>query len=167
MQIRNNILKIVLVSLLALGFSACDDNESSSTINSEKKVRLPKPEWDSRLSNIEPDTGKWFQLADDDERAAFNIGNTYSIKIKDYKKAIEWYLYSDSIKTINQNLVNMGITFEDIKDYDNAIKYYKKAYTNNDKEVANGLGLVYKNYLKDYKNAEIWFKKAIERALMQ
>ncbi|WP_153802250.1 hypothetical protein [Arcobacter venerupis] len=40
MQIRNNILKIVLVSLLALGFSACDDNESSSKTNSEKKIKL-------------------------------------------------------------------------------------------------------------------------------
>ncbi|WP_419767543.1 hypothetical protein [Arcobacter sp.] len=85
MKIRNNIIKIVLVSLLALGFSACDDNESSSTINSEKKVRLPKPEWEDRLTNYR-DTGKWFQLADDDEIAAYNIANIYSEKIKDEKK---------------------------------------------------------------------------------
>jgi uncharacterized protein len=162
MKIRNNILKIVLVSLLALGFSACDDNESSSTINSEKKIRLSKPEWEDRLTNYK-DTGMWYQLADDDEKAASNIGIIYSDKIKDYKKAIEWYLYSDSIKTNNQNLVNMGITFKDIKDYDNSIKYYKKAYENNSNEAANGLGLLYETILHDYNNAEIWYKKAIKR----
>ena len=163
MKIKSKILKIVLTSLLVLSFSACDDKKDDITkISSEKKVKLPKPEWEDRLTNYK-DTGVWYQQADDDEIAAYNIANTYSEKIKDNKKAIEWYLYSDSIKTNNKNLVNMGITFQDIKDYDNAIKYYKKAYIYNDKEAANGLGLVYKNYLKDYKNAEIWFKKAIER----
>jgi uncharacterized protein len=164
MQIRNNILKIVLVSLLALGFSACDDNESSSTINSEKKVRLPKPEWDSRLSNIEPDTGKWFQLADDNEKAAINIGIIYRDKLKDYKKAIKWYIYANSINTNADNLFGLALAYDDMKDYDNAIKYYKESFNLKYKEeTINNLSLLYKQNLKDYKNAEFWYKKGIER----
>ena len=163
MQIKNNILKIVLVSLLTLGFTACDDNESSSMISSEKKVKLPKPEWDSRLSDVEPDTGKWFQLANDDEIAAYNIANTYRQDLKDNKKAIEWYLYSDSIKTINQNLVNMASSYKDLKNYDMAIKYYTQAYLAGDKKAAEGLALLYEINLNDYKKAENWYKKAIER----
>jgi uncharacterized protein len=162
MKIRNNIIKIVLVSLLALGFSACDDNESSSKINSEKKVRLPKPEWDSRLSNIEPDTGKWFQLADDDEIAAYNIGVIYSDKIKDYNKAIGWYLYSDSIKTNSNNLFNLALTYEYIKDYDKAINYYKRSYDLNNFDAPTNLGILYIE-LKNYAEAEHWLKKGIER----
>lgn len=156
MKIKNNILKIVLVSLLALGFNACDDN-------SEKKVKFPKPEWDNRLSDVEPKSGKWFQLADEDEKAAFNIGNTYSIKLKNYKKAIEWYLYSDSIKINSDNLLNLANTYEDLKQYEDAIKYMKKSFQLGKNEAAYNLGLIYSKKLNDYKNAEIWFKKAIER----
>lgn len=163
MKIRNNILKIVLVSLLALGFSACDDNESSSKINSEKKVRLPKPEWDSRLSNVEPDSGKWFQLADDDEIAASNIGVIYSDKIKDYKKAIEWYLYSDSIKTDAGTLLGLATSYEDIKNYETSVKYYKKSFELGNKDSAYNLALLYQDILKDNKNSEVWYKKGIER----
>ena len=163
MKIKNNILKIVLVSLLALSFSACDDNESSSKmISSEKKVRLPKPEWEDRLTNYK-DTGKWFQLADDDERAAFNIGNTYSDKIKDYEKAIEWYLYSDSIKTDASNLFNLALNYDENKNYNSAIKYYKKAFLLGKTKSAHNLGLLYEEVLKDNQNAVKWYKKAIER----
>lgn len=163
MQIKNNIFKIILISLLALGFTACNDNESSNKIKSEKKVKLPKPAWDSRLANVEPNTGKWYQLADNDEIAAYNIGNTYRQDIKDYKKSIEWYLYSDSIKTINQNLVNMASSYKDLGNYDKAIKYYKQAYLLNDIKGAKGLALLYEINLKDYKKAENWYKKAIAR----
>jgi uncharacterized protein len=157
MKIRNNILKIVLVSLLALGFSACDDNESSSTINSEKKVRLPKPEWEDRLTNYK-DTVKWYSLADDDEIAAYNIGN-----IKDYKKAIEWYLYSDFIKTNSDNLLNLANTYEDLKEYENAIKYMKQSFKLGENDAAYNLALLYQDILKDNKNSEVWYKKGIER----
>ncbi|PLY06581.1 MAG: sel1 repeat family protein [Arcobacter sp.] len=161
MQIKNNILKIVLVSLLALSFSSCDDNESSSTINSEKKVRLPKPEWEDRLTNYK-DTGKWFQLADDDEIAAYNIGVIYSEKIKDYNKAIEWYLYSDSINSNGDNLFNIGLIYNESKKYEKAIFYYKKSFSLGIYKSALNLGNIYQD-LKDYSSAELWYKKAIER----
>ena len=162
MKIRNNILKIVLVSLLALGFSACDDNESSSMISSEKKVKLPKPEWDNRLSNVEPDTGMWYQLAADDEIAAYNIGVVYSDKIKDYKKAIEWYLYSDSINSNGNNLFNIGLIYNESKKYEKAVFYYKKSFSLGIYKSALNLGNIYQD-LKDYQSAELWYKKAIER----
>lgn len=162
MKIRNNIFKIVLVSLLTLGFTACNDNESSRKINSEKKVRLPKPEWEDRLTNYK-DTGKWFQLADNDEIAASNIGVVYSKEIKDYKKAIEWYLYSDSIKTDAGTLLGLANLYEDIKNYETSVRYYKKSFELGNKDSAYNLALLYKNILKNYVNSEIWYKKGIER----
>ena len=161
MQIKNNILKTVLVSLLALGFTACDDNESSSNINSEKKVRLPKPEWEDRLTNYK-DTEKWFQLADDDEIAAYNIGVIYNEKIKDYNKAIKWYLYSDSINSNGDNLFNIGLIYNKSNKYEKAIFYYKKSFSLGIYKSALNLGNVYQD-LKDYPSAELWYKKAIER----
>ncbi|RWS48379.1 hypothetical protein CKA56_14150 [Arcobacter venerupis] len=160
MQIRSNILKIVLVSLLALGFSACDDNESSSKINSEKKVRLPKPEWENRLTNYK-NTIEWYSLADD-EIAAYNIGVIYNKKIKDYKKAIEWYLYSNSIKENADNLLGLASSYESIKDYDNAIYYNKKSFLLGNNNAAHNLGVLYED-LEDYEKAKVWYKKAIER----
>ena len=164
MKIKNKILKIVLSSLLVLSFSACDDKKDDiSKISSEKKVKLPKPKWDSRLSNIEPDTGMWYQQADDNEIAASNIGVIYSDKIKDYKKAIEWYLYSNSIKTDSTNLFNLALNYYENKDYDMAIKFYEKAFLLGKTKSAHNLGLIYEEVLKNYQNATKWYKMAIER----
>jgi len=162
MQIKNNIFKIILISLLALGFTACNDNESSNKIKSEKKVKLPKPEWDNRLTNYK-NTIEWYQLADDDEIAASNIGVVYSKEIKDYKKAIEWYLYSDSIKTDAGTLLGLATSYEDIKNYETSIKYYKKSFELGNKNSAYNLALLYEDILKDDKNSEIWYKKGIEK----
>ena len=174
----NKAFKLILLCVLSLFLLSCDSKNnqdkntqdknftsfnSKNNIKEEKKIKLPKPKWDYRLSDVDANTGLWFQQANDSEIAAYNIGNTYRKQIKDYKKAIQWYLYSHSIKINNKNLGNLGITYQDIKDYTNAIKYLKIAYMNNDKESANGIGLIYKNNLKDYPNAEIWYKKAIKR----
>jgi len=163
MKIKSKILKIVLTSLLVLSFSACDDKKDDiSKISSEKKVKLPKPEWEDRLTNYK-NTGVWYQQADDDEIAAYNIANIYRQDLNDNKKAIEWYLYSNSIKRNNQNLVNMASSYKDIEDYENSIKFYTEAYLHGDKKAADGLGLLYEINLNDYKIAESWYKKAIER----
>lgn len=163
---QKQLIKALLVSLLTLRFTACNDNESSSTINSEKKVRLSKPEWEDRLTNYK-DAGKWFQLADDDEIAAYNVGVIYSDKIKDYKKAIEWYLYSDSIKINIENLLNLANTYDEIKDYKNAIEYYKKTFSLGDPYASYNLALLFRKKIKDYNNAKIWYKKGIERVSPQ
>lgn len=159
---KSNILKIVLTSLLVLGFSSCDNNKDDiNKINSERKVKLPKPVWEDRLTNYK-NTGIWYQQADEDEKAAYNIANTYSEKIKDFKKAIEWYLYSDSIKTDATNLFNLALNYDENKDYINAIEYYKKAFLLGNLSSANNLAGVFEN-IKKYKKAEEWYKKAIER----
>ncbi len=164
MKIKSNILKIVLASLLVIGFSACNDNkDSANKISTEKKVKLPKPEWDSRLSNVEPNTGMWYQQADDNEKAASNIGIIYSDRIKDNKKAIEWYLYSDSIKTNGDNFFNLAQTYKENKDYKISAKYYKKAFNMGSVKSANNLGLLNERKLRNFKESAFWYKKAIER----
>ena len=172
----NKSFKLILLCVLSLFLLSCDSKNnqdkntqdknftsfnSKNNIKEEKKVKLPKPKWDTRLQDYKG-TFEWFYQANDSEQAAYNIGNTYRKQIKDYKKAIQWYLYSHSIKTNSANLGNLGITYQDIKDYTNAIKYYKQAFNLGNKKSANNLGGLLQN-IKDYKNAEIWYKKAIQK----
>ena len=164
MIIKNKLIQIALIAIFAFNFTACEDKkEFKDTLGIEKenKKKLPKPEWDTRLQNYD-NTNIWFQEADENEIAASNIGVIYSNEIKDDNYAIKWYLYSDSIKNDADNLFYMALSYEDIRDYNNAIKYFKKSFELNRVDSATNLGNIYQD-LKDYKNSEIWYKKGIEK----
>lgn len=47
--------------------------------------------------------------------------------------------------------------------YSEELKDYNKAYLAGDKKAAEGLALLYEINLNDYKKAESWYKKAIDR----
>ncbi|WP_324172393.1 tetratricopeptide repeat protein [Sulfurimonas sp.] len=51
---------------------------------------------------------------------------------------------------------------EVLKDYPNAIKWYKKAIQKGDVDAINNLAILYKEQ-KDYPNAIKWYKKAIKK----
>jgi tetratricopeptide (TPR) repeat protein len=162
---KNRLIQIVLTGILALSFIACEDKkEFKDTLGIEKevKVKLPKPEWDTRLQNYD-DTGVWFQEADDNEIAAYNIGVIYAQKLKDYNNAIIWYLYSDSIKSDKDNLFNMANSYRNLKKYNKSIENFKKSYKKGKVKAASNLAYLYKINLKDYKKSEEWYKIAIER----
>ncbi len=89
--------------------------------------------YDARLNSY-PDAKSYYDNAiKGDATAAFNLGYVYQTKLEDSSKAIEWY---------------------------------KKAYGMGDEEVssdtASNLGRLYKD-LKQYKKAEIWYKKSIAK----
>jgi tetratricopeptide (TPR) repeat protein len=160
------IVNILLTTIISLSFIACEDKkEFKDTLGIEKevKVKLEKPKWERRLILADERTEDWFEDADYSEVAATNIGAVYAQNLKDYDKAIKWYLYSNSIKTNSNNLFNIGISYSNIKNYDESIKYYKESFNLGNNKSASNLGLIYKNVFKDYNNAEFWYKKAIER----
>lgn len=151
MNIKRNILKSILIGVISFSLTACDDRKDKVvelTKEKEKKVKLPKPEWDSRLSAVELDAGEWYQLANDDDAAAYNIGNVYFKKLKDHKNALRWYLYSNYIKPNPDTFINMGLVYEDLNNSNKALKSYTKAYLLKDKDAGSYIGLLLKKQKK-------------------
>ncbi|WP_044419201.1 tetratricopeptide repeat protein [Halarcobacter anaerophilus] len=188
------LIKISLISLLTISFTAC-----SSEKKEEVKNTLPIPQWDKKAEQkVNGYIGNWHE-AKKDPKAATKIGYAYSEELQDYKKAIEWYKYSNSIKPLPEtsnyacyayqqlkeyneaikwckNAIELGSSdaffrlgkvYELNKDYDKALTYYKKSFENtNDLMALSNLGSVYYD-MKDYKNSEIYFKKAIEKGNLE
>ncbi|PHO09070.1 hypothetical protein CPG37_11520 [Malaciobacter canalis] len=83
-------------------------------------------------------------------------------KLKRYDEAISWCKKAIDLKW-DKALPLLATVYEDNKKYDEAIKYYKQSYNKTkDGLSANNLGYLYSSKIKDYKEAEKWYKKAIE-----
>ncbi|WP_044419204.1 tetratricopeptide repeat protein [Halarcobacter anaerophilus] len=188
------IVKLLIIGIISISFIACEDKKIE-----EKEVKftpsLPMPEWDDKADKEITKYWSNWNNAKKDPKAAIKIGYAYSEELKDYKKAIEWYKYSNSIKPLPEtsnyacyayqqlkeyneaikwckNAIELGSSdaffrlgkvYELNKNFDDAISFYKKSFneTKNDM-AANNLGLIYSLELKDFNNAEKWFKNAIK-----
>ena len=86
-------------------------------------------------------------------------------RLKHYSGAVEW---ERDAKTNAVSAYNLGYTYQtQIKDYEKAIYWYKKAYElDKNNEAANNLGYLYDD-LKDYKEAIKWYKRAVEKGHVQ
>ena len=107
---------------------------------------------------------QWFRYAD--SMVSFGENSyfaCYSLnKLKKYDEAISWCK-----KAVDQNwdkaYTLLGTVYEDKQDYKQAIKEYEIAYTKtNSGMAANNLGYLYSIKLKNYEEAEKWYKKAIK-----
>ena len=157
------IVNILLTTVISLSFIACEDKKEFKDTLKIEKVKLEKPKWERKLILADDRTEEWYKDADYSEVAAYNIANTYSTKLKANYKAIEWYLYSDSIKKSIKNSVNLAITYEDLKQYNKALFWYKNSYDNGNVEGATASARLYKNYLNNIKESELWYQKAITK----
>ncbi|PHO14501.1 hypothetical protein CPH92_11880 [Malaciobacter marinus] len=82
-------------------------------------------------------------------------------KLKRYDEAISWCKKAIDLKW-DKALPLLATVYEDNKRYYEAIKYYKQSYNKTkDGLSANNLGYLYSSKIKDYKEAEKWYKKAI------
>ena len=73
------IVNILLTTIISLSFIACEDKKEFKDtlgIEKEKKVKLPKPQWDTRLQNYD-NNSVWYNDAYNNEHVAFNIGTVY------------------------------------------------------------------------------------------
>jgi len=137
---------------------------------------------DARLNN-HPDAKEWEKVANTQSFAAYNLGRTYHVKIKDYDKAIFWYKKAYELDNKNTDAANnLGLLYKDLKQNENAVTWYKKASAHSDADALINLALLYKKayesgeikgayglgYLydvdkKDSVNAIIWYKKAAKK----
>lgn len=151
----NKFFKIVIIGFLALSFSACEDKEEVKLTPT-----LPIPEVEESHIN------KYFRLglyqdAKHDPIPATKIGYAYSEELKDYEKALEWYKYSDSMKSLPDNSNYACYALKQLEKYDEAIPWCEKAIELGSSEAVFILGNTYfsKN---DFENALIWFKKSYD-----
>ncbi|RXJ92839.1 hypothetical protein CRV00_12520 [Malaciobacter molluscorum] len=158
------IIKILIIAIISLNLTACEDNKSSNNKKEEKEVKitssLPMPNVKDEYIN------KYIKLsqlydAKTDPSAATKIGYAYSEELKDYDKAIKWYKYSNSMKPTGINSNYMCYAYQMKKDYDEAIKWCKKAIDLGNKEALFQLAYTYREK-KDYKKAEEWFIKSFK-----
>jgi tetratricopeptide (TPR) repeat protein len=152
----NTIIKISLITILSLGFISCTDSEEK---HKEIKASLPMPGADNlrKMGLI----GEW-RSAKKDPIPATKIGYAYSEELKDYKKAIQWYKYSDSMKPMPENSNYACYAYQQLKQYEEAIKWCTNAVELGSDEALIGLGSAY-NESKQYTKAILSYKKAYEK----
>jgi uncharacterized protein len=110
---------------------------------------------------------EWYNHADTDSASAFNIGLIYDTRINDNKLAELWYKQAINLDTNNADAANnLAYLYEDNKEYKFAKKYYLSSSKLNNEHGMYNLAMLYENHFKNYKEAEKWYQKAIERALM-
>ncbi|MGB5919488.1 ankyrin repeat domain-containing protein [Arcobacter sp.] len=83
------------------------------------------------------------------------LEKTEDTRLKDYPEALKYYK--------NNNAFELAIFYEEtLKDYEEAILWYEKAYTQGNQDSLNIIGLIYKNKLNDYDKAKEYFIKSIK-----
>jgi tetratricopeptide (TPR) repeat protein len=145
---------------MALLFIACTDTKEEE----EKgfKAGLEMPEWDKKAkSTLNGYTGNWHD-AKKDPIPATKIGYAYSEELKDYKKAIQWYKYSDSMKPMPENSNYACYTYQQLKQYEEAIKWCTNAIELGSDEALFQLGTTYFQLSNFEKSLEL-FKKSFEK----
>lgn len=153
------IIKILIIAIISLNLTACEDNKSSNNTK-EKEIKftpsLPIPS--SKNLREMGLIGLWYD-AKKDPVPAMKIGYAYSEKLHDYEKALEWYKYTDSMIALGENSYFACYALQKLKRYDEAISWCKKAIDLKWDKALYQLGRVY--YKKnDFKNALKWFSKS-------
>jgi hypothetical protein len=150
------LIKISLISLLTISFTAC----SSEKKEKNKHIsEVNEPVWDNRINEM--GLSSIYLKSNKDPNAATKIGYAYSEELQDYKKAIEWYKYSNSIKPLPETSNYACYAYQQLKEYNEAIKWCKNAIELGSSDAFFRLGKVYE-LNKDYDKALTYYKKSFE-----
>ena len=103
---------------------------------------------DNKLSPSDKET--WDKAID-----AYN-SNNFLKALKSWQKLTE--------KDDRNAMFNLGVLYQDeLKDYQQAITYYKMAVDKGNSHAMNNLGFLYQNELKDYQQAITYYKMAVDK----
>ena len=96
-----------------------------------------------------------------DPQGYFNLGVFYSKKNKyrDLERSKEYFLQCAELGNPDCYGSIAAAIYEKEKDYENAIKWYKKGFEAGGKKATQRLGYLYDNTLKDYDKAIYWYKR--------
>ncbi|RXJ99158.1 hypothetical protein CRU98_07280 [Arcobacter sp. CECT 8986] len=157
------IINILIIAIISLNLTACEDNKNSNKIKEEKEVKftpsLPMPSSENlREMGL---IGLWYD-AKKDPVPAMKIGYAYSEKLHDYKKSLEWYKYADSMIALGENSYFACYALQKLKRYDEAISWCKKAIDLKWDKALFRMGDIY-NELNDYDKAVFYYKQSFEK----
>ncbi|MGB6329009.1 MAG: tetratricopeptide repeat protein [Halarcobacter sp.] len=187
------LIKILAILALSIFFTACNESKKETRY----KATLPMPEWDGEINKlgkigllydsennpiIASKVGfiyseelkdydkaiQWYKYSNSMKPMPDNSNYmcyAYQMK-KEYEEAIKWCENAIELGS-DEALFRLGKVNELSKNYDKAITYYKKLVEKTkDKMAINNIGASYFQ-LKDYENAEKWYKKAIEEGNLE
>ncbi|RXJ95105.1 hypothetical protein CRV00_04945 [Malaciobacter molluscorum] len=118
----NKLIKIITILALLIFITGCEEKPIGKITKDTYNL---KSEMNPRLKAY-PEAVEWYENSDMDKVSAFNLGVLYHTKIKDYEEAKNWYLiaYKMGYKKAANNL---GIVFEYLANYNEAVKWYLKS----------------------------------------
>ena len=151
---------IILITLTSLALISCQNENKKEEI--KYKATLPMPSSSQEIRNTKLNMVSLWYDAKKDPKAATKIGYAYSQELKDYEKALEWFKYSDSMKSLPETSNYACYSLQQVKKYKEAISWCKKAIELGSVEALIGLGFSYSN-LANYKEALHWYLKAFEK----
>jgi len=151
------LIKILALLTLLIFITGCEDKPMG-----EKVVFKSTKDMDPRLKAY-PEAVEWYENSDMDKVSVYNLGVLYQNKIIDYKQAIIWYKKALDMGYRKASF-GLGNSYRNLKDYQNAIKWYLK---DDSTDSLFNIGFLYNNELKDYQNAIKYYKLAIERESLQ
>jgi hypothetical protein len=154
-MIINKIFKTIILIIFVVNILGCNNDK-------QKKIETNQPKWEANIATFyNKNGGVLFQNAKKDPKAATKIGYAYSEELKDYKKAIEWYKYSNSIKPLPETSNYACYAYQQLKEYNEAINWCKNAIELGSSDAFFRLGEVYE-LNKDYDKALTYYKKSFE-----
>ena len=149
------LIKILAILALLIFITGCEEKPIGKITKDTYNL---KSDMDQRLKTY-PEVVEWYENSDSYPESAFNLGLFYDETLKDKVSAIKWYERAYHLGSMDST-INLGIIYEDLNNYDIAIKWYLIANSNIS---LTNLGILYKKKLKDYPNAIKYYKLAIER----
>jgi len=155
--------KILLSSFILFSFTSCSKEKKEVAYSSNLiKPEINSNDQDNLQKNYPGEWISWYHNSEKDPSAATKIGYAYSEELKDYKKALEWYKYADSMKPMADNSNYACYAYQQLKEYDKSIEWCKKAIELGNNEGYIGLGFTY-SQLEKYEESIKWYTKALEK----
>ena len=136
------LIKILAILTLLIFITGCEDKPIG-----KKVVFKSTKDMDPRLKAY-PEAVEWYENSDMDKVSVYNLGVLYQNKIIDYKQAIIWYKKALDMGYRKASF-GLGNSYRNLKDYQNAIKYYKLAIERESLQAIKAIAWLYYEDLKD------------------
>lgn len=107
---------------------------------------------------------EWFEYSNSMKPTADNSAYACYVlqEMKQYDKAIKWCNDSIIQESNKEALFMLGTVYYDVEQYNKAIEYYKLSANKGFTDALTNIGYIYEEKLKDYKEAEQWYLKAVK-----
>ncbi|RXJ87744.1 tetratricopeptide repeat protein [Arcobacter sp. CECT 8985] len=133
-----------------------------NSLKANDEIKNIKPNSLDEIKKLNLNLGFFWKKSNTNNKAAMLIGYAYLKDVKDYENALQWFEYSDKIKSSGENSYLICKTLVLLKKKYEAIDWCKKAISLNYNQSLFELAHIY-TLFKNYNEAELLYKKAIKK----